>query len=216
MAKSSTYKIFQNLEKLESTALNQVLLDLGLVDVAVPYDSATGNLITDGSFDIGRVANPFGDVYLEENRKIKLVRIGTPNTVIGEVSLTGGISWIQVTKSYTDFSAAATTNTIDLYTLPTKGVLHNIFMKHSAQFLGGGITAYTIGTGITGDLNRYTYDFDVYQTVGDKIFGQYVYGAIEDYGNATTIKITAKSVGANLNAATQGSAEFQIFLSGLT
>jgi len=216
MAKSSTYTQFQLLQVLESTGLNQVLEDMGAVGLLVPWDTGTGNLNVDGTVDIGAVASPFGDYYIRENAKIKIVRIGSPNTVIGEVSLTGGISWIKITKTYSEFSTAATTNTIDLYTLPAKGVLHNTFIKHSSQFQGGGITEYTVSVGITGNLQKYALKTDVFQSVGDQNYGQYVYGAIEDFGNTVTMKITAESVGANLNAATQGSVDIQLFLSGLT
>jgi hypothetical protein len=215
MSKTLTYTIYQLLQVLESGNLNQTVENVGYVGKLIPYDPTTGNQITDGTADVGAVPTPTGDIYITEDRKIKIVRIGSPNVVIGEVSLTGGISWIQITKTYADFATAALTNSIDLFIIPAKSVLHNTFVKHSAQFLGGGITAYDIRTGITGAPQKFSVPFDVFQSVGNQNFGQYVYGAIENYGAATTIKVAANSVGANLNAATQGVVDIQLFISNL-
>jgi len=217
MAKDSTYKIFTLEEVLEHTALNNVLKNLGWVDYGVFYDSITGQMILDGSGDVGHLDAPVGDIYIEQNAVIKLVDVSVfPHVVVGEVDLGGGISWVKITKTYIDFSAAATSKSISLYTLPIKGVLHNTNIKPTSNFVGGGITSYTLGVGIVGNLNRFAYDFDVFQSVGDQIFGQYVYGAVENFGSTTDIQITSKSTGANLNAATQGSVDVQIFFSTLS
>jgi len=213
MAKSAIYTLFQLLQILESSTLNQVLEDVGYVGKLVPYDRATGNKIVDGSADVGEVPAPIGDLYITENRTIKIVRIGTPNTVIGEIGLTaaGGI-YTKITKTYSDFATAGLTNTIDLFTLPAKTRVTDTFVKHDTQFLGGGITAYQIGCGVTGDLNKLSYDFDVFQAVATDVGAHHRYGGIFDMTNPTTLKITAKSVGANLNVATQGVVQIQIDL----
>jgi len=213
MAKSAIYTLFQLLQILESSTFNQVLEDVGYVGKLVPYDRATGNKIVDGSADVGEVPAPIGDLYITENRTIKIVRIGSPNTVIGEIGLTaaGGI-YTKITKTYSDFATAGLTNTIDLFTLPAKTRVTDTFVKHDTQFLGGGITAYQIGCGVTGDLNKLSYDFDVFQAVASDTGAHYRYGGIFDMANPTTLKITAKSVGANLNVATQGVVQIQLDL----
>jgi hypothetical protein len=214
MAKSTTTTIYQLLQILESANLNQKFKDIQWSENAIiPYVEATGAQITDGSADIGRVANPAGDFYIAENRTIKIVRIGTPNTVIGEIGLTaaGGI-YTKITKSYTDFATAGLINTIDLFTLPAKTQVSNTFIKHDTQFLGGGITAYKIGCGILGDLNKLSYDFDVFQAVAKDTAAHHTYFGCLDFADPTVLKVTAQSVGANLDQATQGVVQIQLDL----
>ena len=213
MAKSAIYTLFQLLQILESSTLNQVLEDVGYVGKLVPYDRATGNKIVDGSADVGEVPAPIGDLYITENRTIKIVRIGTPNTVIGEIGLTaaGGI-YTKITKTYADFATAGLINTIDLFTLPAKTRVTDTFVKHDTQFLGGGITSYLVGVGITGNLNKLSKDFDIFQAVATDVGAHYRYGGIFDMTNPTTLKVTAKSVGANLDVATQGVVQIQLDL----
>ena len=74
-----------------------------------------------------------------------------------EESLTAGSqapvvpAWIKVTKTFADFAAAATSNTITLFTLPAKGLIHEVFAKHTVQFGGGSLTAYTMRVGVPGN-----------------------------------------------------------------
>lgn len=216
MAKSAIYTLFQLLQILESSTLNQVLEDVGYVGKLVPYDRATGNKIVDGSADVGEVPAPIGDLYITENRTIKIVRIGSPNTVIGEIGLTaaGGI-YTKITKTYADFATAGLTNTIDLFTLPAKTRVTDTFIKHDTQFIdgvGGAITSYLVGVGITGNLNKLSKDFDIFQAVASDTGAHYRYGGIFDMANPTALKITAQSLGANLNVATQGVVQIQLDL----
>lgn len=215
MAKDNTLKIFSLEEVLESSGLNSALKNAGWVIRGIFYDES-GNKITDGTADIGEAPAPIGDIYVRQNAEIKLVDVST-HAVIGTISLGGGgISWVKVEKLYTDFATTALTSTIDLFTLPIKGIYHNTFIKHSAQFLGGGITDYKLKVGIIGELNRFSFDFDVFQSVGNQIYGQYIYGALENFGAITDIKITATSKGANLDQASQGNVEIQYWISSLS
>lgn len=214
MAKSTTTEIYQLLQILESNSLNQKLKDIQWSENAIiPYVELTGAQIKDGSADLGRVANPAGDFYIAENRTIKIVRIGSPNTVIGEIGLlaSGGI-YTKIVKSYTDFSTAALTNTIDLFPLPAKTQVSNTFIKHDSQFLGAGITGYTVKCGVVGSLQKLAIPFDVTQVVSDTTARNHTYGGAFDMANTTLLKITADSLGANLDQATNGVVQIQIDL----
>ncbi len=70
------------------------------------------------------------------------------------VSSTGGTTtisatpvvdvWTKYTFTHTDFATAATTNTITLASAAAKTVVHQIILKPSIHFAGGGLGSYTI------------------------------------------------------------------------
>lgn len=118
--------------------------------------------------------------------------------------------WIKYTATFTDLSAAATTNSIVLFSLPAKTMIHQVIIKHSVAFSGGAITAYTVAVGDAGNLNRYTVPFDVFQAVGDTTRSITQVNDLESFTNATNILLTAASIGANLDAATAGSVDIWV------
>ena len=215
MAKDNTVKIFSLEEVLESSGLNSALKNAGWITRGIFYDES-GNKITDGTADIGEAPAPVGDIYVRQNAEIKLVDV-TTHTVVGTISLGGeGIDWVKVTKIFSDFSDASTQKSISLFSLPIKGVYHSTLIKHSAQFLGGTATGYSVGIGVAGELEKFADRFDVFQSVGNELFGQYIYGALKNYGLTTDILITAFSEGDTLDNIVQGSVEIQYWISSLT
>jgi hypothetical protein len=128
---------------------------------------------------------------------------------VGE--LTSIPQWKKITKSYSDFSTGALTNTIDLIALPAKAIITGCVVKHSTLFSGGLIATYTISVGITGTLAKYAVAFDVNQAVSATASGVNILSGFE-YG-ATTIKATAVSTVGQLNAATQGSVDIYLKVS---
>jgi hypothetical protein len=128
--------------------------------------------------------------------------------------LSGNPQWIKITKSYTDFSTASLTNTIDLVTLPNKSVIHNCIIKHSTRFLGGIIATYTISVGITGTLAKYAIAYDVNQVTGATVSG--INSLIGYEFTGITLKATAISTVGLLNAATQGSVDIYVLVSILS
>ena len=79
-------------------------------------------------------------------------------------------AWFRVRKAYSDFTAAATTESIELYSLPAGAVIHAVIQKHSASFTGGSISAYTTSVGITGTLAKYAAAFNVFQAAAATTF----------------------------------------------
>lgn len=111
---------------------------------------------------------------------------------------------------YTDFSTAGLTNSIELLSLPAKGIIKAGIIKHSTAFSGGSISAYTVSVGITGTLEKHIPAFNVFQSVGGSAFAIYSLFDIESFSAATSIKVTATSVGANLDQATAGAVDIWI------
>ena len=121
--------------------------------------------------------------------------------------------WFKFTKTFTTLSAAATTNDIELFSLPAGGVVHAVKIKHSAAFTGGAISAYTVSVGIAGNLVKYSAAQNVFQAPGNTVFLLTATTGTENHGAATSIRLAATSTGANLNAATAGSVDVWVLLS---
>lgn len=124
-------------------------------------------------------------------------------------------AWKKYTVTHTQLQAAALTNDIELLSLPAYGVIEALLLKHSIQFAGSGITAYAVGVGITGDLERYAGPFNVLQAVGNAAHEVSNVKAIESVTGATSIRLSAESVGANLDQSTAGSLDIWLRVSTL-
>jgi hypothetical protein len=130
--------------------------------------------------------------------------------------------WVKVTKTFTDFAAASQNNTVTVYTLPARGVIHACLIKHTAAFTGGALTAYNLttvqgGSTYFGGSGAYTL-FQAPANVGQgkmQPFPQTGYGSLEDFGATKAITASLQSIGANLNAATAGSVNIYFLVSTL-
>lgn len=121
--------------------------------------------------------------------------------------------WIKVTKTFSDFSAAAVTNNITIYSLPAKGVIHNVQLVPTVAFSGGLIATYTISVGIAGTLAKYAVATNVF--TGFSLPAISVLPGIESISGATDIKSSAISTVGNLNAAVAGSVDIYLLVSTL-
>jgi hypothetical protein len=119
--------------------------------------------------------------------------------------------WIKITKSYSDFATAGATNNIEIYSLPSKGVVHMVQINPSVPFSGGTIATYTISVGTSGVLAKYATATNVF--TGSTLPAISVLPAIESVSGATSIRAAAISSVGLLNAATQGNVEIWLFVS---
>ena len=150
-----------------------------------------------------------GEPFLDTTTKQLYVSDATTTFQIGS-------TWRKFTKTYTNLSAAATTNDIEILSLAAKQVIEAVVIKHSAAFTGGAIIAYTVSVGITGNLTKYAGAFDVFQAPGNTVFQISSVVGMENYGAATSIRLAATSTVGLLNAATAGSVDVWIKTSLLT
>lgn len=133
-------------------------------------------------------------------------------------TLTFQAQWMRVGNgllfsAFSAFSAAATTNSIQIFSLPAAAIIHGIKIQHTAAFSGGSISAYTIAVGDSVTPTLYASAFNVHQAPGAS-----VYQLSSDFGGesmvaATSIYATATSTGANLSAATAGAVSIWALLS---
>jgi len=114
------------------------------------------------------------------------------------------------TFTHTQLQAASLTNDIEIFSLATQEMITAVVMKHSVAFVGTGITAYDVSVGIASDTDKISGPFDVIQSIGDTIFLATSLNNIESFGGATSIRLAAVAVGANLDQSTAGSVDIWI------
>lgn len=122
-------------------------------------------------------------------------------------------AWTKYTKAYTDFSTAAVTNSVDLFTLQAKEVIHMIQIVPTVAFAGGLIATYTVSVGIVGVLAKYAIAANAF--TGFTLPTINALPGLESTSGTTAIKATAVSTVGNLNAATAGSVDIYVLKSTL-
>jgi hypothetical protein len=136
-----------------------------------------------------------------------------PSTGV-KTTTVGGSAWSdKITKTYVDFAAAAFTNDIELFQLGAGEILDAVKMKHNFPFTGGLITAYTASLGIPGNFTKYAVPFNIFQPVSGPVLQIASLGVFcENQDAVTSVRLALTSVGALLNAATQGSLDVWVRL----
>lgn len=142
-------------------------------------------------------------------------RLNTAFANAGTVVYDTTATWAKYTKTYSQLSAAAMTNDVELLSLPARGVIHAVVIKHSASFTGGALADYTVSVGIAGTLNKYASAFNVFQAPGNTTLQTSNSLFSENYGAATSVRIAAASTTANLSDATAGSVDVWVLTSKL-
>lgn len=130
----------------------------------------------------------------------------------GTVVATGTPRWRKFTVSEGDFTAAATSEDIELFSLAAGGIIHAVKIKHSASFTGGGAGSVTLSVGISGNTTKYASAFDVFQAAGATTLQLSDSLNTENHGSATSIRVEAVS-DVNVGDLTAGSAEIWVLVS---
>ena len=133
----------------------------------------------------------------------------------GLASSTANPIWTKYTFSHTALQTAATTNDIQLFLLPIKGMIQQIVIKHSTPFTGTGFSAYTLSVGISTNFTKYAAAFNVFQATSDTARSITQADDIESFSGTTSIRLRATSTGGNLNASTAGSVDIWVLSSVL-
>lgn len=121
--------------------------------------------------------------------------------------------WTKVTKTFTDFSAAATNRQISILTLPISGYIHDVKIIPTTAFSGGLIGTYTISVGKAGATTRYSIPTNVFtgNTTVTDIHTPLV--GLESISATEAITATALTTVANLDQATAGSVDIHLLVS---
>ncbi len=125
-------------------------------------------------------------------------------------------AWFRIgTFTHEDFQTDNTVFALNPYDLPIKCVVHGLILTPVTQFDGVAITSYTLEIGTTTDPERFAGPFEmldvdpgtgvVFQTAA--LLDQ------ADHVNPVDMFITARSVGAGLDASTAGEFYLDMLLS---
>lgn len=221
-------------------AINQIFDAVGMTGVgdATRNDYSSNNIVTNGDDRkeaIGKLDAEFNettghnhDGTAGQGQPIAASAITYDNATSGltatdgqaaidelDASLDLVAGWTKFTVAHTALQAAALTNDIELTSLVALGTIHKVIIKHTTAFAGTGITAYSVSVGITGTLDKYAIDFDVFQAVSDTTFDTNESFGMENFGAATSIRIAATAVGANLDQSSAGSVDIYVLSSTL-
>jgi len=187
---SNTFRV----NATEATGTSQVLVDADEIQL--------GSYAFDGTASVTAADDDYVLKYDHSTGFIGLEAPSVPET----------LTWVKASVSYTDFPSGLGYD-VEVYSLPAGYVLHGVKIKHSTAFGGGAISSYTLSVGITGELDRYSSDFDVLQATGDTTFQLSQCFDSQNHGSATSIKANAKSLGATLDNATAGAADIWLLIS---
>lgn len=120
-------------------------------------------------------------------------------------------TWIKITKTFADFSAAALTNAITIYSLAAGGVIHAVMLNPRIVFSGGLIASYTISIGVSGTPAKFAVATNTF--TGAPLPAISVLPAVQSLSGTTNILATAIATVGNLNAATQGTVDIWLLVS---
>lgn len=175
------------------------------------YFASTGTEPLNGSINPGEVAFWFDPTT-------KTLYSKDENDIVTIYTSSGGVSpmWTTYTFTHTQLQSGGLINNIELVSLPVKTVVHAVSAKHSIAFgSGGSITEYFVSVGVAGALQKYMLEFDVWQTVADTSVAK-KYSDSSDRENdlsVTSLRIAARSVGADLDQSITGSVAVSVLTS---
>lgn len=117
--------------------------------------------------------------------------------------------WRRYTVGHADLAAlgASTTGDLELFQLPAGGVIEMAKIKHSTPFAGGSVSALDVSVGVSGELDKYSSTFDVFQSTGSTTYALDFLPGGEDHGSATSIRLAATAAGDDLDQLTAGALE---------
>jgi hypothetical protein len=196
-------------------AANQARIDLSLTGYTDEQaQDAVGGILTDSAtidFTYDDDANTITAI-------VKASSIGNTHVggaAPGSSSFTPGAipCWIEVTKTHSDLAAAATTNDIEIYSLPAGAVVHHAAIHHTVQFTGAGFFNYAVNVGKTGTANHYCGPRDMLAAVNATPTAGTTFNRFENYDAAISVRLFANSFGANLNVATAGTVKVYLLVS---
>ncbi len=109
----------------------------------------------------------------------------------------------------TDLTAAAATEDETLFELQSGHKVSGVFVKHSAAFTGGTLSAMTVSIGDSSSTTFYTSAFDIFQAVGDMAFQDTdMYKSSSNAERNVLARFTA--TGDNVVNATAGSVDIRV------
>ncbi len=163
------------------------------------------------------------DPYIKKATDQEIAKFGHLNAIINELNsivedldaieaqiLPSPLVWKSVDVSYTDFSTAGLTKTINIYAPLASDIIHSCIILPTEVFTGGAIATYTISVGLYTAI-----DVQSARSVFTIPAKGWLATApqIAESSNPSHVTATAVSTVGNLNAATNGKAKILLLVS---
>jgi hypothetical protein len=129
--------------------------------------------------------------------------------------LDSSITAATLTVEFSDFAAAATSETITLVNLPVSTIVFGVVMELNEAFDGGALSAATIEFGTTGDDDKFLTATDIFSSpsgVYDSSGGLFLPGGP---GTTTPFKATIRLTGENAENLTQGNLTVKVLYAAI-
>lgn len=170
----------------------QKILLIAFVLVSIGFGVARAQVVTNGVLD------------MQSQKIINVLSPTNASDAVNLQSLSTSTRWVKITKSYTDFSTASLTNTINIATVPLKTVVSAVVLNPSTSFTGGIISAYSISVGVASNIDLMPASSTFTTPTRPFTSNLIVAGKV---GTADTITATAIAVTGLLNTATAGTVD---------
>lgn len=118
--------------------------------------------------------------------------------------------WRKFTLTFSDFSAAATSFGVTAFSLSLKEGIDAVAIHHTTGFSGGSITNYTVEVGTSADTDRFGNKHNVFQGTGSDVSSITNTLDIPNFSTTTSVVVTARSIGDNLDQAATGSVDVYV------
>lgn len=162
---------------------------------------------------VGRLAGDVEALSAADARAVLSVEDNADVTDAANVQTSGAPIWQKYTVAESAFTAASTTEDIELFSLPAAAVIHSVRIKHSASFTGNSISAFTLSVGIVGVLAKYSAAFNVFQAPGATVSLETATIGAESQSGATSIRLAAIATNDDVLDATAGSVDVWVQVS---
>jgi hypothetical protein len=216
-ASKESYVTFHNTRQVQTTkpfSINDSVVTMNMYDNSSVLVTSIAALYKDASSSL--IGGSVGTTYLVDKTSGMANDSSVTGTTVKDALETlaasgSTLEWVTVDLTYSDFSDASTQKDIDLYSLPANAFVHAAYLKHSAPFTGGSVSAYVLSIGTAVALDSISSDFDVFQATGPRHTSQ-VLDTFSEAG-VTSIRIRATSTGDTLDNATAGAVRVRLLVS---
>jgi len=127
------------------------------------------------------------------------------------IAMGSGPQFTRWTIPYTDLTAAALVQSVNLFTLNQGGIILGVRIKHTTAFAGTAWSATTVSVGWASDYTAFASAFDIFQAVADTTLqNTSEFKCVTNAAAGTAVVARFTSVGGNLSAGTAGAVNIDV------
>lgn len=153
----------------------------------IPINPSAASAVA-STYDLGSSEYPWRNAYID--------------TLVFATSTSALPVWQAFTFTHSDFQTAAASASKTILTSAAKGTIEGIVLYHTAKFLGGAISAYSMNVGTTATADYWASAYDGFST--STASESWSFLDIPSFTGTQDILLTASATGANLDSSTAG------------